>query len=319
MRGRPLGLGRGTGSVLIWILGLYLIFAVCFCFAKFLPITQLASPSARLEWNTGERPPFAKPQHPFTVESVGVIDRTNGEDKIFIPFENVPVSFSLDTGITLLYGSANLYWRGSRIDYARNVHDAPPAAFRKICSHIVAHYRLKLSFINEGFGGAIHGNSRQHTIVAYLIGNRIDGTIQINPYSRSFFIDSEFDLSLHQVGLSLHALDTSLSGLSRLASFSRLPSNSQERQDHGPSPDTFRPCDVLGPYWRLTGFLCIVAGLAIVAFSDRSRLVCPALSSQCCLEVSAYWDTPMTVARITTMASKGQYFFIIQKLYPKNT
>lgn len=54
--------------------------------------------------------------------------------------------------------------------------------------------------------------------------------------------------------------------------FDRLPCNYKQSQNYSPTANAVRPCEVSGPYWRLTGILCIVAGLAIVAFSDRSRL-----------------------------------------------
>lgn len=63
------------------------------------------------------------------------------------------------------------------------------------------------------------------------------------------------------------------SGCSRRTGFDRLPRNDKQSKNDRPSSDSLGPCEVAGgPYWRLTGILCIVAGLAVVAFGDRSRL-----------------------------------------------
>lgn len=78
-------------------------------------------------------------------------------------------------------------------------------------------------------------------------------------------------IELFEIGKYPGSVPINLS-FDRRASLNRLPSNRQEGQNDGPCPNALGECDVLGPYWRLIGLLCIVISLCGIVFSDRRPL-----------------------------------------------
>jgi hypothetical protein len=131
----------------------------------------------------------------------------------------------------------------------------------------------------HGVKGIIRCWQGNYVFSQNVIHSRID-----NERWRPSFVSSVYFESAHRSLYRLYRYDNprafsvddrlsiQKSTFGSIASLDGLPRDNKQGKYYSPSSDSLRPCEIPSPYWRLTGIVCIIAGLAIVAFGDRSRL-----------------------------------------------